>query len=326
MLPAVSEGTVPHIEDYGLASVIHMACTVCEHTTTLESSQRMDGDDRRTAYEINTSLHVLGEQNAGLAPAKVEKLFTSMGIEYHLHKTNHGKLQKVVGATVETLAKESCKKAFEDEVVASSPPLSGGTAQRLWPDGTTYVNLGATGDCAWPTRGSGHAYASFCGGFILMGALNKKIVSAAIFSQQCSTCESVEKLAEKEKVAPVYPAHDCFRGCRGIMAESDPLWRGSSKAMEPKGALCTALGLGKHYLKCDELQAIIARVRYFTADEDSNMIAALNDPRLMPEWLRPVDKLSDPNHMQKIQYKLLEALRKAEKWSKPSCRRRSSTT
>ncbi|KAK3242778.1 hypothetical protein CYMTET_47540 [Cymbomonas tetramitiformis] len=34
----------------------------------------------------------------------------------------------------------------------------------------------------------------------------------------------------------------------------------------------------------------------------------------MPEWLRPVDKLSDPNHMQKIMYKLLEALRVAEKW------------
>ncbi|KAK3287276.1 hypothetical protein CYMTET_4124 [Cymbomonas tetramitiformis] len=143
MLPAVSEGTVPHIEDYGLASVIHMACTVCEHTTTLESSQRMDGEDRRTAFEINT-LHVLGEQNAGLAPAKVEKLFTAMGIEYHLHKTNHGKLHKVVGATVETLAKESCEKAFEDEVVAT---LERGNCTETV-DGTTYVNLGATGDCA----------------------------------------------------------------------------------------------------------------------------------------------------------------------------------
>ncbi|KAK3258925.1 hypothetical protein CYMTET_32053 [Cymbomonas tetramitiformis] len=110
-----------------------------ETPSTLESSQRMDGDDRRTAYEINT-LHVLGEQNAGLAPAKVEKLFTSMGIEYHLHKTNHGKLQKVVGATVETLAKESCEKAFEDEVVAT---LERGNCTETV-DGTTYVNLGAT--------------------------------------------------------------------------------------------------------------------------------------------------------------------------------------
>eukprot|EP00854_Cymbomonas_tetramitiformis_P034496 gene34496-biopygen31999 len=85
--------------------------------------------------------------------------------------------------------------------------------------------------------------------------------------------------------------------------------------MEPKGALCTALGLGKHNLKRDVLKALIARVRYFTADEDSNMIAAPNDPTLMPEWLRPVDKLSDPNHMQTIQYKLLEALmRTSEKW------------
>ncbi|KAK3258826.1 hypothetical protein CYMTET_32147 [Cymbomonas tetramitiformis] len=46
------------------------------------------------------------------------------------------------------------------------------------------------------------------------------------------------------------------------------------------------------------------------------MIAALNDPKLMPKWLRPVDKPSDPNHTQKIQYKLLEAfwLWVAEKW------------
>ncbi|KAK3277124.1 hypothetical protein CYMTET_14849 [Cymbomonas tetramitiformis] len=91
--------------------------------------------------------------------------------------------------------------------------------------------------------------------------------------------------------------------------------------MEPKGALCTALGLCKHALKRDVLKVLIARVRYFRcgltpgSDEDSNMLAALNDPTLMPEWLRPVDKLSDPNHMhRKMQYKLLEALRTSEKW------------
>ncbi|KAK3287236.1 hypothetical protein CYMTET_5238 [Cymbomonas tetramitiformis] len=43
------------------------------------------------------------------------------------------------------------------------------------------------------------------------------------------------------------------------------------------------------------------------------MIAALNSD-LMPVRLRPVDKLSDPNHMQKIPYKVLEALRVNEKW------------
>ncbi|KAK3258403.1 hypothetical protein CYMTET_32548, partial [Cymbomonas tetramitiformis] len=262
-------------------------------------------------YEVNT-LHVLGEENAGLAPAKVEKLLTSLGIEYALHRTNHGSMQKHVGAMVETMAKESCERAFEDEVGATLE--RGGNTDTEIVNGTTYVNLGATGDCAWPTRGSGHSYASFCGGFILMGAMNKKVMSANIFSKMCSTCEAAEKTAEKEKKAPVYPTHDCFRGCRGIMADSDSSWRGSSKAMEPKGALSTALGLGKHCLKRDILKSIIARVRYFTADEDSNMIAALNDPKLMPEWLRPVDKLSDPNHMQKIQYKLLEALRVAEKW------------
>ncbi|KAK3250868.1 hypothetical protein CYMTET_39773, partial [Cymbomonas tetramitiformis] len=223
-------------------------------------------------YEVNT-LHVLGEQNAGLAPAKVEKLLTSLGIEYALHRTNHGSMQKHVGAMVETMAKVSCERAFEDEVGATLE--RGGNTDTEIVNGTTYVNLGATGDCAWPTRGSGHSYASFCGGFILMGAINKKVMSASIFSKMCSTCEAAEKTAEKEKKAPVYPTHDCFRGCRGIMADSDSSWRGSSKAMEPKGALSTALGLGKHCLKRDILKSIIAR---------------------------------------KIQYKLLEALRVAEKW------------
>ncbi|KAK3242862.1 hypothetical protein CYMTET_47462 [Cymbomonas tetramitiformis] len=276
ILPTVVEDIRPHIEEHGLASVLHMKCTVCEHETTFETSSKT-GSSRY--YEVNT-LAVLGEQNAGLAPAKVEKLYTSLGIEYTLHKTNHGSLQKIVGATVETMAKKSCENAFKDEVSATLERE--GTTETV--DGTTYVNIGATGDCAWPTRGSGHAYASFCGGFVLMGALKKKIMSAAIFSKQCATCEAVERTAEKEKKAPVYPTHDCFRGCRGIMAERDPLWRGSSKAMEPKGALCTALGLGKHKLNRN---GIFARVRYFTADDDSNMIAALNDPKLMPACLRP---------------------------------------
>ncbi|KAK3262974.1 hypothetical protein CYMTET_28199, partial [Cymbomonas tetramitiformis] len=207
------------------------------------------------------------------------------------------------------MAKASCEKAFENEVITTMENVD----RIEHSDGKDIVQLSVTGDCAWPTRGSGHSYASICGGFILMGAIHKKIISAAIFSKMCTVCENAEKEAVKQSKEPVYPEHDRFRGCRGIMADSDHLWRGSSKAMEPKGALCTALGLGKHCFTRDVLKAIVARIRYFTADEDSNMIAALNSA-LMPAWLRPVDKLSDPNHMQKIQYKLLEALRVKEKW------------
>ncbi|KAK3258827.1 hypothetical protein CYMTET_32148 [Cymbomonas tetramitiformis] len=129
------------------------------------------------------------------------------------------------------MAKESCERAFEDEVAATLE-RGGSTATEIV-NGTTYVNLGATGDCAWPTRGSGYSYASFCGGFILMGAINKKMMPASILSKMCSTCEAAEKTAEKEKKAPMYPTHDCFRGCRGIMADSDSSSRGSSKAMAP---------------------------------------------------------------------------------------------
>ncbi|KAK3267072.1 hypothetical protein CYMTET_24348 [Cymbomonas tetramitiformis] len=176
--------------------------------------------------------------------------------DYTLHKTAHGNIpiQKRVGSVAEVMAKESCERAFENEIISTMQ----NEARIENSDGKSIVQLSATGDCAWPTRGSGHSYASICGGFILMGA---------------------------------------------IVSQED----------HPKGALCTALGLGNHCLKRDILKACIARIRYFTADEDSNMIAALNSD-LLPTWLRPVDKLSDPNHMQKIQYKVLEALRVSEKW------------
>ncbi|KAK3246286.1 hypothetical protein CYMTET_44172, partial [Cymbomonas tetramitiformis] len=46
------------------------------------------------------------------------------------------------------------------------------------------------------------------------------------------------------------------------------------------------------------------------------MIAAINDPLgEVPRELQPVEKLSDPNHLQKLLYKALEELRKEKKWS-----------
>ncbi|KAK3233436.1 hypothetical protein CYMTET_56265 [Cymbomonas tetramitiformis] len=119
MLPAVTEEYEPHVTNFGLASVIHLRCTHCplgERSTTLETSAKVG-----VGYEVNT-LHVLGEQNAGLGPAKVEKLFTSLGIDYTLHKTAHGNIQKRVGSEVrevEMMAKESCEKAFENEVIST---------------------------------------------------------------------------------------------------------------------------------------------------------------------------------------------------------------
>ncbi|KAK3263210.1 hypothetical protein CYMTET_27972 [Cymbomonas tetramitiformis] len=58
------------------------------------------------------------------------------------------------------------------------------------------------------------------------------------------------------------------------------------------------------------------RVAKFTADEDSNMIAAINDPKgIVPAELQPVEKLSDPNHLQKLLYKALVDLRTSKHWS-----------
>eukprot|EP00854_Cymbomonas_tetramitiformis_P034539 gene34539-biopygen32993 len=82
--------------------------------------------------------------------------------------------------------------------------------------------------------------------------------------------------------------------------------------MEAAGVVSCVKSIGAY--KSDDIPAV--RVAKFTADEDSNMIAAINDPRgEVPREQQPVEKLSDPNHLQKLLYKALEELRKEKKWS-----------
>ncbi|KAK3235765.1 hypothetical protein CYMTET_54030 [Cymbomonas tetramitiformis] len=251
-------------------------------------------------------LHAVGLQNAGLCPAKVEKYLTTLGVNYQLHRTNLGNLQKHAGKEVESMAVASCTKALQEETLLAKE--KGDVLEGV-------VQLGACGDAAWPNRGSGRSYASFCGMFVLMGALMKKVISANIFDKMCATRE----LAERQVPPRAPPVHDCWRGARGINCQSDMDWRGSSKAMEAEGAVLCVKSVGEHTftepVASDTLLDTQARVALFTADEDSNMIAAINDVNgIVPAKLLPVGKQFDPNHLQKLLYKDLDALRAARKW------------
>ncbi|KAK3233661.1 hypothetical protein CYMTET_56053, partial [Cymbomonas tetramitiformis] len=258
LMPAVRDGH-PVMDTRGLASSIMFQCTVCSASTCFTTSRKLEADNK--TQEINL-LHVLGEQNAGLAPAKVEKFLTTLGIQYDLHRTNHSLLQKRVGKEVVAMAKESCVESLVNEATVAKDhgDILNDTVQ-----------LSTTGDAAWPNRGSGRSYASFCGMFVLVGALSKRILSAVIFDKMCATCE----LAEKKEKAP--PDHDCWRGARGINAADNLEWRGSSKAMEAAGAVNCVKSMGE-FTFCQPCDITAVRVAKFTADEDSNMIAAINDP------------------------------------------------
>ncbi|KAK3243819.1 hypothetical protein CYMTET_46544 [Cymbomonas tetramitiformis] len=262
-----------------------------------------DADRRKLMFQ---TIIAWRETNAGLCPAKVEKYLTTLGVPYQLHRTNLGVLQKQVGKTIEQMAIESCAKALQEETLLAKEK---GDMQE------GVVQLGVSGDAAWPNRGSGRSYASFCGMFVMMGALMKKIISTTIFDKMCITCER----AEATQPPCVPPVHDCWRGARGINCQSNMEWRGSSKAMEAEGAVMCVKSIGEHTFQepiiSDTLLDVSVRVAKFTADEDSNMIASINDVNgLVPAKLLPVEKLSDPNHLQKLLYKDLEALRKEKKW------------
>ena len=250
-------------------------------------------------HEVNI-LQALGEQNAGLAPSKVEKFLTTLGVNYILYRSTISNLHKVVGKAIVAMAKESCANAVTMEALATKENGD-------FRDGV--VQLHAAGDAAWPNRGSGRSYSSFCGMFVLVGALTRTILSASIFDKMRYTCEH----AEKQKKPP--PEHDCLRGAQAILGEDNPDWRGSSKAMEAAGAVMCMKAVGT-YTFCQPCDFTKARVAKFTADEDSNMIRAINDPAGdLPADLRdpPVEKNSDPNHLQKLFYKALENLRVEKK-------------
>ncbi|KAK3272982.1 hypothetical protein CYMTET_18755 [Cymbomonas tetramitiformis] len=85
--------------------------------------------------------------------------------------------------------------------------------------------------------------------------------------------------------------------------------------MEAAGAVLCVKSIGG-YIFPENSDIPAARVAKFTADEDSNMIAANNNPvGDVPRELQPVEKLSDPNHLQKLLYKALEEMRKKKGWS-----------
>ncbi|KAK3273008.1 hypothetical protein CYMTET_18729 [Cymbomonas tetramitiformis] len=86
--------------------------------------------------------------------------------------------------------------------------------------------------------------------------------------------------------------------------------------MDAAGAVLCVKSIGA-YKFCQPCEVTAARVAKFIVDEDSNMIAAINDPTgdVPRRAIQPVEKLSDPNHLHKLLYKALAELRKEKRWA-----------
>ena len=99
-------------------------------------------------------------------------------------------------------------------------------------------------------RGPGKAYNSLSGVGNLIGSETNMVIGVETFSKSCITCERAEARKEKPK------EHDCRRN-----------WTGSSKRMEPAGAV--------NIFKEIEAEGHGHKISKLIGDDDASMISHL---------------------------------------------------
>ncbi|XP_069135615.1 uncharacterized protein [Argopecten irradians] len=168
--------------------------------------------------------------NGGFGETHVSSLLAALNIPSITHR-NLKSREREVGAHLQLMAEESCKKHLEEEANLTNGDLS------------------ASFDGAWQKRGAGRGYNSLTGHASLIGEKTKKCISFSVKGKYCRVCTS----AKKKGVPP--RKHNCCRN-----------WTGSAKSMEPAMA-CEMLqgvidkGQRVQTLVMDNDSTTIARVK-----------------------------------------------------------------
>ena len=248
------------VKRVGFASMLYIRCECGFITNVPTCASHQGSSSRSVVYDVNTKA-AMGMINAGLGPSQVNTLMADMNIPPVCPKTLKRR-EREVGPAIESLAKRSCKRALEAEV-----KLSEGNGIR------------GSYDMGWQKRGAGKAYNSLSGVGHLVGSETNLVIGVETFSRSCVTCERAEARAEKPK------EHDCRRN-----------WTGSSKSMEPAGAV--------NIVK--QIESEGHKVSKLVGDDDASTIS-----HLRREVSPTIEKGSDKNHLKKSFTNKLYTLRSA---------------
>lgn len=268
----------------GLAATFHIRCTWCLAKTVLQSSPYSKagrcGARGKVTREVNVADEV-ATMTSGTGHRKIHRYLAALGVSVPKWDKRCSVGSTLVIESMK-LAQETCRAALDEEIAATIEHCKDPEVEDIAIDINEFRCLVCGGDGCWQTRGSGHAYASFCGAFSIMGALTGKVVGFVVFDKMCAMCDHHAKF-------PDSPPHLCYKGSWSVHSGFNNAWTGSAKSMEIKGMEICVLDLG----------AMKIRMAKFVADEDSAMILAANDPAVIPLPYRPVGKLSDTGHMKK---------------------------
>ncbi|KAK3090923.1 hypothetical protein FSP39_015740 [Pinctada imbricata] len=240
----------------GLAQVLRVKCRQCKGTNDVPTGSRHTTQRGGKAWDVNTKL-AAGMVNGGFGESHVNSLLAALNIPGICRKSLKDREREIATELV-NMAQESCNQSLKDEVEKSSGDLS------------------ASFDGAWQKRGTGRAYNSLTGKYILkqfkghaslIGDKSKKCIAFAVKSKKCRICES----AKAKEITP--RKHNCIKN-----------WSGSAKSMEPAMA-------------CEMLQGVIDqghKINTLVMDNDSTTISRVKatvDP--------DITKKSDSNHTKK---------------------------
>ena len=194
--PACSNNTITlrekNSKKYGLASCLRIKCTTCEYSYDFYTSRR-----NNKSYDVNKRI-VYGMRTIGHGYTGLEELTACMNIPRPMSKNAFYKINKIVAAAVEDIAKETMLD----------------TANELL-NNKESTDVGVSVDGAWKRRG----YASLNGLVAAISINTGKVIDVESMSRYCRQCmlkENIRK-SDHDQYEIWYESHKsaCKLNCAG---------------------------------------------------------------------------------------------------------------
>ena len=279
------------MQNIGLAACISVNCEECKQKVNIENEYtkykgtsyngKKCGNENCSWHATNVRL-VAGTLAAGMGPNDVATLFSflELPILQSFSKTQHPRIESLIGKSLRGVADKSMDKALDKEVEKTLKYKN--INHYNWKESDNHTGLTMSYDMGWSKRSSGHRYDSLSGHGFLVGAHSRKIVLAQVTSKYCKLCSSAEAKGEQVET------HECPRN-----------YKGSSKAMEADGALSLVTKLDR---KTDSKVFVESLV----TDDDSSIRAILSHPSKgkqkgqLSEHIPQPRFLADPSHRARV--------------------------
>ncbi|XP_071650757.1 uncharacterized protein [Temnothorax longispinosus] len=221
----------------GLDSTLIICCDKCKRINEVRTNKEHECQAQQRIYSDINSAAVFGAVHSGMGCTGLNKLLAVMNIPT-ISNDLYKRYEREVGPAIEKAAKESCRRAAEEErrlviqnVKRLCEELPPEIVDDIYPNLQIFesstinnnlnceldaalldiINIIISYDMGWTKRGNGRSYDSLNGYEIIIGFLRGKILDYATRNRKCALCDRGHDKAD----------HNCRKN-----------YHGSAKAME----------------------------------------------------------------------------------------------